>query len=449
VETFTINREVELLAIGAGPSNLALAVALEELAPDDLARNSLVVERAGAVQWQEGLLLPWAKSQASFLKDLVTLRNPQSEFSFLNYLHSVGRLDEFINMGSLTPYRIETSEYFQWAANALSKVEVKLNCGCTSIEPSLDSRGGVTRWLARFADGSVVTCRYLVIGIGRDAYIPPVFGGQPPNHVIHSTQYRHKVAALDKELPYRVAVIGSAQSAAEMYRALQDDLPKSEIAWIMRSIGIGAYEKTKFTNELYYPSYVDEFYFAQPEAREQLLREMHRTNYSGIEPPFVDNLYSEAYLDRLAEDDRKQIITMTDVNAVRTEGDVLALELTDRKTGTVSELQRDLVFLGTGFIREMPALVRQLGASLGLHEVRATRRYRLIVPQRSDAACYLQGVNDATHGIGDPLLSVVAVRAGDIVADILDHRAGPARGTAEYTAAPVPGPQALNGAPVY
>ena len=76
-----IDREVELLAVGAGPSNLALAVALEELAPD-LAANSLIVERAAAVEWQPGLLLPWAKSQASFLKDLVTLRNPQSEFSF-------------------------------------------------------------------------------------------------------------------------------------------------------------------------------------------------------------------------------------------------------------------------------------------------------------------------------------------------------------------------------
>ncbi|MDT5035417.1 MAG: L-ornithine N5-monooxygenase, partial [Micromonosporaceae bacterium] len=28
-----VNHDVELLAIGAGPSNLALAVALEELAP--------------------------------------------------------------------------------------------------------------------------------------------------------------------------------------------------------------------------------------------------------------------------------------------------------------------------------------------------------------------------------------------------------------------------------
>src|SRR5512141_681004 len=79
------HQDVELLAIGAGPSNLALAVALEELAPD-LAANSLLIERAEAIVWQQGLLLPWATSQISFLKDLVTLRNPCSEFSFINFL---------------------------------------------------------------------------------------------------------------------------------------------------------------------------------------------------------------------------------------------------------------------------------------------------------------------------------------------------------------------------
>ena len=53
------HQDVELLAIGAGPSNLALAVALEELAPDSLSRNSLLIERSDAVAWQQGLLLPW------------------------------------------------------------------------------------------------------------------------------------------------------------------------------------------------------------------------------------------------------------------------------------------------------------------------------------------------------------------------------------------------------
>src|SRR5262245_49605806 len=101
-----MHRDVELLAIGAGPANLALAVAIEELAGDDLARSSLVVEQAGSVSWQRGMLLPEAQSQVSFLKDLVTLRNPRSRFSFINYLHSVGQLSEFINMGNFWPYRL-------------------------------------------------------------------------------------------------------------------------------------------------------------------------------------------------------------------------------------------------------------------------------------------------------------------------------------------------------
>ena len=88
-------RTVELLAIGAGPSNLALAVALEEL-PGPLARRSLLVEKEDAVAWQRGMLMPWALSQVSFLKDLVLFRNPRSRFTFLNYLHSVGRLIDFV-----------------------------------------------------------------------------------------------------------------------------------------------------------------------------------------------------------------------------------------------------------------------------------------------------------------------------------------------------------------
>src|SRR5262249_48646464 len=161
------NRDVELLAIGAGPSNLALAVALEELGVDGLAENSVVIERGQSIEWQPGLLMPWAKSQVSFLKDLVTLRNPRSRFSFLNYLPSLGRLDDFINMGSFTPYRIEISRYFTWVAASLTKVQVELGRACTSVEPVRDSRGALTGWLTRLADGTSISSRYLVIGAGR------------------------------------------------------------------------------------------------------------------------------------------------------------------------------------------------------------------------------------------------------------------------------------------
>jgi L-ornithine N5-oxygenase len=420
------DREVELLAVGAGPSNLALAVALEELAPD-LAENSLMIERAAAIEWQPGLLLPWAKSQVSFLKDLVTRRNPQSEFSFLNYLYSIGRLDDFINMANFEPYRVEISEYFQWAASSLSKVQLRLSTACTSLEPRRAADGTLTGWLAGLADGTEVASRYLVIGVGREPFVPTVFVGVPVSRLVHSTQYRPVVTGLDKDFPYRVSVVGSAQSAAEMYRALQDDLPNAQINWVMRSIGIGAYDKTKFINELYYPSVVDDFFAARPAAREQLLQEMHKTNYSGVEPPFVESLYCENYLDRLSKETRKRIITMTDITAADATEDEVTLELTDRMTGSVSELQADLVFLGTGFVREMPALIRRLGDALNLIHVQASRQYRLILDEPATAACYLQGVNEATHGIGDSLLSVVASRASDIVDDILDLRAGPGR----------------------
>ena len=417
-----MHRDVELLAIGAGPSNLALAVALEEMAPDDLAQNSLLIERADTIEWQRGLLLPWTKSQVSFLKDLVTRRNPRSRFSFLNYLHSVGRLDDFINMGSFTPYRIEISDYLGWVARSLSAVRLELGMECVSIEPSRAPDGTVTGWITRLSDGSTIASRYLVFGAGRDPHIPAAFTSLPGSRLIHSTQYRAAVARLSRDLPYRVAVIGSAQSAAEMFRALQDDLPASDIAWIMRAIGLSAYETSKFTNELYYPSFVDKFFTATPEGREQILREMHRTNYSGVAPGLLESLYGDFYLDRLAGLDRKRMITMVDVPAAREEADEVVLELADRRTGQVTELRRDLVFLGTGFSNQMPALVRRLGDALGLAEITVNRQYRMVLPAPSSAACYLQGVNEGSHGIADTLLSVLADRAAGTVTDILGRR---------------------------
>ncbi|MDX3001888.1 SidA/IucD/PvdA family monooxygenase [Kribbella solani] len=181
------NREVELLAIGGGPANLALAVALEELGIDGLAENSLVIERGRTVEWQRGLLLPWTKSQVAFAKDLVTLRNPRSEFTFLNYLRCVGRLDDFINMGSFTPYRVEISGYLSWVARTLRKVKFELGVECTSVAPLRDASGVLTGWLTKLADGSTISSRYLVIGAGRDPYVPPVLAGLPADRLVHST----------------------------------------------------------------------------------------------------------------------------------------------------------------------------------------------------------------------------------------------------------------------
>ena len=413
--------EVELLAIGAGPSNLGLAVALEELAPE-LAESSLLIDRNPTIEWQQGMLMPWATSQVSFLKDLVTQRDPRSRFSFLNYLYDTGRLDEFVNMSTFTPYRVEFAEYLRWVAGSLTKVRIELGRECVALRPRRDQTGAVTGWVTTLANGTAITSRYLVYGGSREPNIPAVLADVPPNRIVHSTEYRQRVAELSGELPYRVAVVGSSQSAAEMFRALRDDLPDSDVAWLMRSIGLSSDESSKFTNELYYPSFVDEFYEARPAAREQILREMYRTNYSVVTPPMLEHLYADLYLARFNERNDRQLVTMVDITAAREAGDEVVLELTDRRTGAVTELRRDLVFLGTGFDARMPRLVRELAGSLELDRIDVSRQYRLELGTPSTAACYLQGVNEQTHGISDSLLSVLAQRAEEICRDIVAHR---------------------------
>jgi L-ornithine N5-monooxygenase len=416
------HQDVELLAIGAGPSNLALAVALEELAPDDLARNSLLIDRADAVVWQQGLLLPWVTSQISFLKDLVSLRNPTSEFSLVNFMHATGRLDDFINLGNLWPYRSEISAYLAWVAQSLHKVRVQLGCECVDVTPQRDASGALVGWLTRLADGSTISSRYLVLATGREAHIPAELAGLSPERVVHSTLYTHRMATLPRDLPHRIAVLGGAQSAAEMVCALQTELPEAEIAWVMRSLGPNALQDSKYTNEMFYPSFVDKVYGASPQGREEIRREMHRTNYSGVEPDLLQSMYAEQYVNRLTGRERMELVTMVNLVGASESADGVVLELADRTTGEVTKLERDLVFLGTGFSREMPWLVRRLVAELRLADVAVSREYRLELGEPSEAACYLHGVNEETHGVGDSLFSVMADRTALTVHDVMSRR---------------------------
>jgi L-ornithine N5-oxygenase len=357
------------------------------------------------------------------------MRNPRSRFSFVNYLHEVGRLDEFVNLGSFFPYRLEISAYLQWVATSLSQVRLEYGCRCTAIEPRRDPDGVLTGWLTTLGDGSTIGSAYLAIACGRDAHVPQVFADLPHDRVVHSTRYLTEVGRFAGDDPPRVAIVGGAQSAAEMFDAVQRDLPGCESTMIMRSIGLAGYENSKFTNELFYASFVDEFFGARPQAREQLLREMHRTNYGGLAPGLLDSLYRQVYVDRLTGAGRLRIRTLTDVTAAAARDGEIVLELSDRKTGAVDRLACDVVLLGTGFEREMPVLVRQLGQALDLDAIDVTRTYRLALPGPAVGACYLQGINEATHGIADSLLSVLSHRAAEIVDDVIRLRASraPAR----------------------
>ncbi|MBW4718027.1 lysine N(6)-hydroxylase/L-ornithine N(5)-oxygenase family protein [Saccharothrix obliqua] len=417
------DQEVEVLAIGAGPANLALAVAIEESGSPALAEGTLLLEQHPDIKWQRNLLLPWARSQVSFLKDLVTLRNPRSRFSFLSFLHEKGRLDEFVNLSTFNPYRWELSEYMQWVAHSLESVRVRYDARGQRIDPWRADDGSIRGWVVTLANGDTVRSRDLVVGIGRDPRVPDVFGELPADRVIHSTQYCTRVAQLPTDRPLRAVVIGGAQSAAEMFVALHKDLPACEPTIVLRSVGFQNYQTSKFVNELFFPSFVDEFYDSAPEVRRQILDEVHLTNYAGLAPPFLDETYSMLYQQKMLGARQSEVRSMTEVVRARVEGDEVVLDLRDRKSGKVEPLRCDVVLLGTGYEPRMPALVRDLAERAGIDDIAVSRRYRVDLGESAWGALYLQGVNEDTHGIADSLISVLAHRSADITGDLLDRRA--------------------------
>ena len=126
----------DLIGVGCGPSNLALSIALEERSKSQGALSTLFLDKQANYRWHGNTITGQSDLQVSFLKDLVTLRNPSSPYSFVNYLHKHDRLVDFINLGTFYPSRLEFNDYLSWIAKHFAK---QFNYGeeVLSVEPVL------------------------------------------------------------------------------------------------------------------------------------------------------------------------------------------------------------------------------------------------------------------------------------------------------------------------
>ena len=161
----------DVVGVGFGPSNLALAIALAEhnaAAAEPVTAHFL--ERQPRFGWHRGMLIDTATMQVSFLKDLVTMRNPTSEFSFVNYLHAAGRLVDFINHKNLFPLRVEFHDYFEWAAAKVDDV-VSYGVEVVAVRPVADGRE-IAFFDVLTSDGATLRARNLVMGTGLRPQLP-------------------------------------------------------------------------------------------------------------------------------------------------------------------------------------------------------------------------------------------------------------------------------------
>lgn len=415
--------EIDLLLIGAGPSNIALAVALEEDQSAAGPGRVVMLEAGPGISWHRGMLFPEAQSQVSFLKDLVTLRDPTSRFSFLNYLHSLGRLEDFVNLMTFFPYRRELAGYLQWCVDQLRRVEVRNNCAVSAVTAVLDGAGRIVRWSVRCHDGRSFLARRLAYGAGRDLNVPEPFRPHMGDKVFHASQFLERIDLDGAPAPASIGVIGGAQSSAEVYEECLRRFPNARVRLLMRSVGLLPYGGSKFTNELYSNNFVDEFYAADPTTRQRLLDGMRQSNYSGVTPSMLETLFRFHYLQKLDKRDRATMHTHSEVVQVRAAGERLAMRWSDTRTDALHEDLFDLVVLGTGYRNCVPALVAAMLATLDCGPLEVSRNYRANLPCAPGVSLHLLGVNEATHGISDTLLSVVGARARRVLDDMRDAEA--------------------------
>ena len=107
------------VGVGFGPSNISLAIALEERGIKGKRDGHVFFDSQTEPDWHPGLMYEEATMQISFLKDLITMVNPQSRFTFLNYIHSTGRIHEFINLRTFYRRRTEFESYIKRCAGQL------------------------------------------------------------------------------------------------------------------------------------------------------------------------------------------------------------------------------------------------------------------------------------------------------------------------------------------
>lgn len=144
----------DFVGIGLGPFNLGLACLTEPIAELD----GVFLESKPNFEWHSGMFLEGAHLQTPFMSDLVTLADPTSPYSFLNYLKESGRLYSFYIRENFYPLRVEYDDYCRWAASKLSSVRFGTTVEEVTYEGDL--------YHVRTAAGEVLRARHLVLGTG-------------------------------------------------------------------------------------------------------------------------------------------------------------------------------------------------------------------------------------------------------------------------------------------
>ncbi|MGD7002675.1 lysine N(6)-hydroxylase/L-ornithine N(5)-oxygenase family protein [Corynebacterium halotolerans] len=397
----------DVVGIGLGPFNLGLAALAEPLvAAGEL--SAAFFDRREDFVWHEGMMLPWATIQVPFLADLVSLADPTSRFSFLNYLKQQGRIHRYYIREDFYPLRSEYSAYCAWVAGQLSTTTWSTEV--TGVRRDPDGLWTVT--LSDAAGAREVRAYHVVSGVGTTPNVPaPLAEAVDAPGVWHSSEFLHHRGEI--EAADSVTVVGSGQSAAEIYRALMETAAANgtRLDWFTRSPRFFPMEYTKLTLELTSPEYTGYFHGLDT-ARRDSLNQYQRNLHKGISADLINDIYDT--LDRLSIQQPLDTTLRTGVSATWSPGAEPTdgstgrhrLHLAHGESGATGVHASDVVILATGY--RPPQLPDFLRPAAG--HIRFDERGRMAVGLEFDideeGTLFVQNAEEHTHALSAPDLGM-------------------------------------------
>ncbi|MGC4980867.1 lysine N(6)-hydroxylase/L-ornithine N(5)-oxygenase family protein [Streptomyces sp. DT193] len=399
------NTTYDFVGIGLGPFNLGLACLTEPIAE----LSGVFLESKPHFEWHSGMFLEGAHLQTPFMSDLVTLADPTSPYSFLNYLKESGRLYAFYIRENFYPLRVEYDDYCRWAADKLSSVRFSTTVAEVTYEDEV--------YTVRTEAGEVFRARHLVLGTGTSPHVPDSCADLGGDFIHNSryTQHKQELQAKDS-----ITLIGSGQSAAEIFYDLlgEIDVHGYRLNWVTRSPRFFPLEYTKLTLEMTSPEYIDYFH-ALPEATRYRLQSEQKGLFKGIDGELINEIFDLLYQKNLGGPVPARLLTNSSLESARYDQGTYTLGFRQQEQGKDYELSSAGLVLATGYRYAEPAFLAPVRDRLrydtqGNFDV--ARNYAIDTTGRG---IFLQNAGVHTHSVTSPDLGMGPYRNASIIRELL------------------------------
>ncbi|CAM1354793.1 lysine N(6)-hydroxylase/L-ornithine N(5)-oxygenase family protein [Tenacibaculum halocynthiae] len=404
---------LDFIAVGVGPFNLGLACLTDPI--DGV--EGIFLDKQERFDWHPGMMLQSTTLQIPFMADLVTLADPTSPFSFLNYSKEQGRIYSFYIRENFLLLRNEYNKYCQWAINKLPNIY--FNTEVKNIHFNEEEEVYVvTSQCTKTDEIKTYKAKKIVLGTGTQPYIPNC-AKKLKDRATHSSKYlNHKDELQTKK---SITVVGGGQSAAEIfYDLLQDiDTKGYELNWITRSPRFFPLEYSKLTLEMTSPEYVDYFYNLPSEKRDDLIKNQKHL-YKGINQDLINDIHDLLYTKRSYSEKPLKVSLRTNTelkNTIVKENQTL-LELHQVEQDKYLKINTEGLVLSTGYYYKLPEFIEGISNRLewdnkGRYDVH--RNYSI---DKNHNEIFVQNVELYTHGFVTPDLGMACYRNSYIIKEI-------------------------------